>query len=123
MSHILTVDDSKWVGQMLGHILKTCGHSVSHALDGHLGVAAAKMQSFDMVITDIHMPTMNGLELIESLRAMDDYHITPILCVTMESSETMRERAKKLGADAWLMKPIVAEHFIQVVGECFLKAS
>lgn len=117
MSRILTVDDSKWVCQMVSQTLKAEGHHVSHAEDGRLGMAVAKNQSFDLVLTDIHMPNMNGLDLVKNLRSLSHYETVPILCLTMETSRYIRDEAKALGANGWLVKPFLPEQLVEVVSQ------
>lgn len=79
MANILTVDDSPSIRQMIKMVLAPAGHTVIEAGDGAEGLAKAKANRLDLVITDLNMPVMNGLELIRALRAMPSLLGLPIV--------------------------------------------
>ncbi|WP_130537758.1 response regulator [Thiomicrorhabdus indica] len=115
MSKILAVDDSKSMRQMVAMSLKSAGHDVTEAEDGVQALSAAKAAQFDIVVTDINMPNMNGIELIQALRAMPNYKFTPILCLTTESSGDMKTKGKEAGATGWIVKPFSPEKLLSVI--------
>lgn len=115
MAKILAVDDSKSMRQMVSMSLKSAGHDVVEAEDGVDGLNAAKSQQFDLVVTDINMPNMNGIELIKALRALPNYKFTPILCLTTESSDDMKGKGKEAGATGWIVKPFSPEKLLSVI--------
>ena len=115
MSKILAVDDSKSMRQMVAMSLKSAGHDVTEAEDGVQALSAAKTGQFDIVVTDINMPNMNGIELIQALRAMPNYKFTPILCLTTESSGDMKSKGKEAGATGWIVKPFSPEKLLSVI--------
>ncbi|MBN2646987.1 MAG: response regulator [Thiotrichales bacterium] len=115
MSRILAVDDSKSMRQMVTMSLQSAGHDVAEAEDGMAALALAKQQQFDLVVTDINMPNMNGIELITALRAMPNYKFTPILCLTTESSGDMKTKGKEAGATGWIVKPFSPEKLLSVI--------
>lgn len=116
MSKILAVDDSKSMRQMVSMSLKSAGHDVTEAEDGLHALGIAKTTQFDLVVTDINMPNMNGIELITALRAMPNYKFTPILCLTTESSGDMKTKGKDAGATGWIVKPFSPEKLLSVIG-------
>lgn len=116
MPKILAVDDSKSMRQMVTMSLTSAGHDVIEAEDGAIALDIAKQQQFDVVVTDINMPNMNGIELIAALRALPNYKFTPILCLTTESSGDMKTKGKDAGATGWIVKPFSPEKLLSVIG-------
>ena len=117
MANILTVDDSPSIRQMIKVVLAPAGHNVTEAGDGAQGLAKAKSTKFDLVITDLNMPIMNGLELIRALRALPAMVGLPIVFLTTESSDTVKQEAKKAGATGWITKPFKQEQLLAVVSK------
>lgn len=115
MKKVLAVDDSKSMLQMVVMTLKSNGYDVSEASDGAQALEKAKTTTFDLVVTDINMPNMNGIELITALRVLSDYRMTPILCLTTESSNDMKTKGKQAGATGWIVKPFTPEKLLSVV--------
>lgn len=112
---ILTVDDSASIRQMVSFTLKDAGYSVSEAVDGQDGLDKAKSGKFDLVFTDQNMPRMDGLTLIKQLRAMPQYKSTPILMLTTESGDDMKNQGRAAGATGWLVKPFDPKKLLEVV--------
>ena len=79
---ILTVDDSRSLRQMLVVTLRSAGYDVTEAEHGAEALDIAKRQTFDLVLTDINMPVMGGIELVKNLRLLPNYKFVPILCLT-----------------------------------------
>ena len=115
MKKILTVDDSRSMLQMVSMTLRVANYEVHEAADGAIALAMAQQQQFDAVITDINMPNMNGIELVQALRAMPDYKFTPVLCLTTESSDDMKGQGKAAGATGWLVKPFSPEKLLGII--------
>ncbi|MCF6345162.1 MAG: response regulator [Thiomicrorhabdus sp.] len=115
MPKILAVDDSKSMRQMVSMSLKSAGHDVTEAEDGAVALAIAQKEQFDLVVTDINMPNMNGIELVTALRAMPNYKFTPLLCLTTESSGDMKAKGKAAGATGWIVKPFSPEKLLSVI--------
>jgi len=105
MARILVVDDSASMRQMVAFTLKGATHEVVEAADGVEALASAKRGSFDLVITDVNMPNMDGITLTKELRALPNYRFTPILTLTTESSAEKKMAGKQAGATGWLVKP------------------
>lgn len=112
---ILAVDDSGSLRQMLVFSLKASGYQVVEAVDGKDGLEKAKLQPFDLVLTDQNMPNMDGLTLIRSLRAVPSYQKVPILMLTTESSDEMKAKGRAAGANGWLVKPFDPQRLTEVV--------
>ncbi|MBE0505587.1 MAG: response regulator [Marinospirillum sp.] len=112
---ILTVDDSASIRQMVSFTLKGAGYTVVEANDGKQGLDKAKAGRFDLVLTDQNMPNMDGLTLIKSLRALPAYARTPILVLTTEAGDSMKQQGKAAGATGWLVKPFDPQKLIDVV--------
>lgn len=112
---VLTVDDSASIRQMVSFTLKSAGYDVVEAVDGMDGLDKARAKSFNLVLTDQNMPKMDGLSLIKSLRGMPSYRAVPILMLTTESSDTMKQQGRSAGATGWLVKPFDPQKLIEVV--------
>jgi len=112
---ILAVDDSASIRQMVGFTLKSSGYEVVEAIDGMDGLDKAKGKSFNLILTDQNMPRMDGLTLIKSLRALPQYKTVPILMLTTESSDAMKQQGRAAGATGWLVKPFDPQKLVEVV--------
>lgn len=112
---ILTVDDSNSIRQMILFTLKSAGYQVVEAVDGNDGLNKAKANSFNLVLTDQNMPGMDGLTMIKTLRALPQYRNTPILMLTTEASDTMKNQGRAAGATGWLVKPFDPQKLLEVV--------
>jgi two-component system chemotaxis response regulator CheY len=117
MKTVLAVDDSRSLRQMVTFSLKTAGYQVTEAEDGVEGLALAKKQVFDVVLTDQNMPRMDGIAFIESLRALPSYEKTPILMLTTEAGDDMKAKGRAAGATGWLVKPFDPERLIAVINK------
>lgn len=112
---ILAVDDSPSILQMVSFTLKGAGYNVVEARDGQAGLGAATAQAFDLVLTDLNMPRMDGITLIQNLRAQPRYRFTPMLMLTTEASEAFKAKGKAAGATGWLVKPFDPQKLLGVV--------
>ena len=104
---IMIVDDSSTMLMSLRNSLEIAGFKVLEANDG--SVALKTLQGGakpDLIITDINMPIMGGIEFISKARALGGFRFIPILALTTESQQGKRDEAKKLGATGWLLKPV-----------------
>lgn len=115
MKKILAVDDSASMRQMVTFTLKKSGYQVDDAQDGQAALQLAKQQQYDVVITDVNMPVMDGIELVRQLRALDAYKFTPILMLTTESGVDKKSEGKAAGATGWIVKPFNPEQLITVI--------
>ncbi|HVK81578.1 MAG TPA: response regulator [Verrucomicrobiae bacterium] len=102
---ILTVDDSSSIRVAIRIALSGAGYTVSEAENGAAGLEKAKAGAFDLIITDLNMPVMDGLTMIEEIRKVPALQGLPIIFLTTESDEAMKARAKAAGATGWITKP------------------
>jgi two-component system chemotaxis response regulator CheY len=112
MTHILAVDDSPSMRDMVRIALSAAGFEVSQAADGEEALELARKQSFDLVLSDVNMPRMDGIALIRALRAEPAYRHTPILMLTTESSPERKREGKEAGATGWIVKPFDPEQLV-----------
>mgnify|MGYP006279779511 CR=1 FL=1 len=111
---LLIVDDSVSMRQMIQIILKGAGYAVDEAGSGPEALQKLS-DEHTVVITDYNMPEMNGVELIEKIRAGGVNKAIPILMLTTESEESKRQAGKRAGATAWLTKPFQKGELVDVV--------
>lgn len=112
---ILAVDDSVSIRKSLSFILQQEGYEVTEAVDGVDALAKAKADKFALVITDINMPNMDGIQLTKELRKTDGYKFTAIIALTTESQEDKMKEGKEAGATGWIVKPFTSEKLLAVV--------
>jgi two-component system chemotaxis response regulator CheY len=112
---ILAVDDSASMRQMVAFTLKGAGYQVVEATDGQDALNKAKAQKFGLVITDVNMPTMDGISLIKELRGLADYKFTPLLMLTTESATDKKQQGKAAGATGWIVKPFNPDQLLATV--------
>jgi two-component system chemotaxis response regulator CheY len=114
MKRILSVDDSSSVRQMVSFTLRGAGYEVAEAVDGRDALAKAGSNRFDLIVTDLNMPNMDGIQLIAAIRTLPGYSFTPILMLTTESQAEKKEAGRKAGATGWIVKPFRADQLIAV---------
>jgi len=114
--NILAIDDSASMREILQAALVVAGYDVTLATDGDEGLEHALARHFDLVLTDLHMPRMSGLDLIRKLRANPSYLETPILVLTTESDETFKVALRDAGATGWMEKPVDPEVLVDLAG-------
>jgi two-component system chemotaxis response regulator CheY len=115
MPSILVVDDSASMRQMVSFTLKSAGFSVIEAVDGEDAYEKTTARDFDLVLTDQNMPRMDGLTLTRKLRDNPKFKGTPILILTTESSDQMKQAGRSAGATGWLVKPFDPAKLIEVI--------
>jgi two-component system chemotaxis response regulator CheY len=113
---IFVIDDSATILMSVRNNLEIAGFTVETAPDGAQALDKLKAGlKPDLIITDINMPNMNGLELIQHARALSNLRFTPILVLTTENQQTRRDEAKKLGATGWLVKPMGGADLLKII--------
>ena len=115
MATILAVDDSASMRQMVSFTLKAAGFTVTEAVDGVDALNKAKTGKFDLVLTDVNMPKMDGISLIRELRALSSYKFTPILMLTTESGADKKSEGKSAGATGWIVKPFNPDQLLATI--------
>ena len=113
MKRVLAVDDSRTMRMALTMVLKSEGYAVTTAEDGAEALEKLKKgETYDLIITDINMPNMDGYSLIKHARQMAGCRLTPVMVLSTETSEEKKAEGKKAGADHWLEKPFRPENLI-----------
>ncbi len=113
----MTVDDSPSIRQMVGFTLRKAGYLVLEAADGADACAKLQMQPVNLVITDLNMPRMDGIELIKRVRTMAALRFTPVLFLTTESQPEKKNEARAAGATGWIVKPFTPDQLTSVVAK------
>ena len=117
MQSILAVDDSQSMRQIVCFTLRSAGYEVVDAVDGEDAFEKSRDRHFDLVLTDQNMPRLDGIGLTRRLRADPDYRTTPVLILTTESSDQMKQAGRAAGATGWLVKPFAPDRLVAVVGK------
>jgi two-component system chemotaxis response regulator CheY len=116
---ILTVDDAATMRRMVSFTLRGAGHEVFEAQDGAIALNVLQSRLVDLVITDVHMPNMNGIELTRHLRALPRFGRTPIILLTTESDPAKKAEGRAAGATGWIVKPFSQEQLLAIVAKLF----
>jgi two-component system chemotaxis response regulator CheY len=114
---IITVDDAQTIRRLVGYTLRGVGHNVIEAQDGVEALQVLEKQDVDLVITDVNMPNMDGLELVRRLRALQKFRSTPILLLTTESDPEKKKQGKEAGATGWITKPFQPDQLVAAVAK------
>ncbi|WAJ69941.1 response regulator [Catenovulum adriaticum] len=117
MKRILAVDDSASMRQMVSFTLKKAGFDVTEAKDGVEALEIAKQAEFDLVISDVNMPNMDGITLISHLRSLPNYKFVPMLMLTTESGLDKKSAGKAAGATGWIVKPFNPDQLLATIGK------
>lgn len=111
---IMTVDDSKSVRQLVSSTLSNEGYRVIEAAGGKDALNKLSRQ-ISLILADIHMPDMDGVELIRTIREMPDYRFLPIIALTTETRGERKMEGKSAGATGWIIKPFEPAQLLAVV--------
>lgn len=115
MHSVLAVDDSASMRQLVSLTLKSAGYAVTAAVDGEDALEKARAADFDLVLTDQNMPRLDGIGLTRKLRESPRFKNTPILVLTTESSDEMKQAGRAAGATGWMVKPFDPVKLIAVI--------
>ena len=111
---ILTVDDSASIRLTTRVTLSNAGYTVTEAVDGLDGLSKLQAGEYDLVITDLNMPNMDGLTMIRELRKLPAHTGVPVIFLTTESDGELKAQAKAAGATGWLTKPFDPESLVKI---------
>lgn len=111
MGNVLIVDDSSLIRSVASDAAKEAGHTPIVAKNGMEGLEALEANEIDIIFSDVNMPIMGGLDMVEKIKANPAYKFIPIVMLTTESNPTLKERGKALGVKAWMLKPFNKEKF------------
>ena len=112
---VMTVDDSATVRETLETTLTQAGYNVVEAVDGQDALGKWEAQNVDMLVTDLNMPNLDGINLIREIRQKPGYRFMPIIMLTTEAQPEMKEAGKQAGASGWIIKPFKPEQLLAVV--------
>ena len=117
MKKILVVDDSESIRQQVADGLTRAGFQVVEAGDGIAALQQVKEHDFAMIILDVNMPFLNGLDLLDRLKKEPKTSHIPVVMLTTEAQRSVIERARQAGAKGWLIKPIKMENVVSTVSK------
>lgn len=103
--NILIVDDSASIREAVSITLIEAGYKIVTAVDGIHALEQLAKQKIDLVISDVNMPNMDGITLVKEIKKIASYKFMPIIMLTSEVSQKLKDRGKEAGARAWMVKP------------------
>jgi two-component system chemotaxis response regulator CheY len=113
----MIVDDVAVIRQIVVSVLEGARHRVIEARSGEEALALAQTKRVHLVLTDVNMPGMSGLDLIKALREIKSYENTPILIIAHGANDENIGKAKELGASGWIVKPFTPENLTSVINQ------
>jgi len=113
--NILTVDDSSSMRSMIKFTLGESGYQCDEAENGAIALEKAQEKKYDLILMDINMPVMDGIEAIGYLREMDQYKNKPIIVLSTESGKEIKAKGRAAGATGWMVKPFDPDKLISAL--------
>ena len=117
---VMIVDDSASLRQTVKICLSTAGYEVVEAVDGQDGLDKLDGRPVHLIIADVNMPVMGGLDMVRAIKQMASYRFTPIMILTTESDEAKKREGQMAGAKAWVVKPFRPEHLLAAVAKLIM---
>lgn len=117
---ILIVDDSSSLRSVVGTALKGAGYDVIEAEDGKVALSQLNGQKIHLIISDVNMPNMNGIEFLKASKQIPAYKFTPVIMLTTESAEEKKMQGQAGGAKAWMVKPFQPPQLLNAVSKLIL---
>jgi two-component system, chemotaxis family, chemotaxis protein CheY len=117
---ILLVDDSASVRQVAGIALRRAGYETLEASNGKEGLAVLDGAKPNLIISDVNMPVMNGIEFLKAVKAHPTSKFTPVIMLTTEAGDDMKQQGRAAGAKAWIVKPFQPQTLIDAVAKLIL---
>jgi two-component system chemotaxis response regulator CheY len=114
---ILVVDDSTSLRQVVSMTLNGAGHTTLEAENGQVALTLLDGRAINMVICDVNMPVMGGIEFLKAAKELPNYKYTPVLMLTTESDESKKAAGKEAGAKAWMVKPFSPQQLLNAVAK------
>lgn len=115
MQTILIADDSATIRQMASFCLRQAGYEVVEAVDGMDALEKIKTQKINLLLTDLYMPHLDGIELAKQVRGMMQYRCMPILVLTTEAQAARKNEGQAAGVSGWFVKPFEPSQLIKVI--------
>lgn len=116
---VLIVDDSASARQVAGIAMTHAGYEVVEANDGADGISKLSGK-LDVIISDLNMPRMNGIEFLKAVKAHPNYKFTPVIIISTEAGEGKKSQVRAAGAKAWITKPFQPQTLIDIVSKLVL---
>ncbi|MDH5599314.1 MAG: response regulator [Cyclobacteriaceae bacterium] len=115
--NILIVDDSESIRELVGSTLEDAGYSVTRGVNGQDGLEQLEgiKEGVNLIITDLNMPVMDGIQLVKEVRKMEKHKFLPIIILTTETQILKKNEAKEVGATGWIVKPFEKDRLLAVV--------
>ncbi len=117
---IMIVDDSASLRQVVAIALKGAGYEVTEACDGKDALGKLNGQKIHLIISDVNMPNMDGITLVQELKKLPSYKFTPVIMLTTEAGEDKKSAGQAAGAKAWVVKPFKPEQMLTAVAKLVL---
>lgn len=117
---ILIIDDSASLRQVVGITLANAGYEAVEACDGRDALAKLTGQRVHLMICDVNMPNMDGIQFLKALRELAAYRFTPVIMLTTEAGEELKRAGQAAGARAWVVKPFKPEQLLAAVAKLVL---
>jgi len=117
---ILIVDDSASLRQVVNIALSKAGYSVVEAVDGQDACTKLDGRKINLIISDVNMPNMDGIEFLKRVKAHGSYKFTPVIMLTTEGGESKKQQGQQAGARAWVVKPFQPDQLLGAVSKLVL---
>ena len=123
MARILAVDDQLTIRELVAAVLRPHGHEVDTAEDGMAALKRVENTQYDLVISDVNMPNLNGISLVGKIRQLSHMKYVPILMLTTESGNDIKTTARSIGASGWLTKPFDSQRLSGAVKKLLARSN
>lgn len=117
---VMIVDDSISIRQVVGLTLRGAGYDVVEGSNGRDALAKLGQQKVNLIVSDVNMPEMNGIEFVKAVKAQPEYRFLPIIMLTTESGDEKKREGQAAGARAWVVKPFKPEVLLNAVQKLIL---
>ncbi|HSI96480.1 MAG: response regulator [Methylophilaceae bacterium] len=117
---VLIVDDSASLRQVVSIALKGAGYDIIEGVDGKDALSKLNGQKIHLIISDVNMPNMNGIEFVKAAKQLPAYKFTPVIMLTTESGESLKQEGQAAGAKAWVVKPFQPAQMLAAVSKLIL---
>ncbi len=117
---IMIVDDSASLRQVVAIALKAAGYDVVEACDGKDALSKLNGQKVHLIVSDVNMPNMDGITLVQEIKKRPEYKFTPVIMLTTESGDDKKAAGQAAGAKAWMVKPFKPEQLLMAVSKLVL---
>jgi len=117
---IMIIDDSTSLRQVVNITLKGAGYDVIEASDGNDAIGKLDGKKINLIISDVNMPGLNGIDMVKKIKQMAQYKFTPIIMLTTESHDNMKQAGKEAGVKAWMVKPFNPNQMLDAVSKLIL---